>query len=129
MSESTNRLEGLLKEREIKPAEFKRKFNVSPQSYVNWKNRGIPHNEVLRLAEFFNVDANWLANGVESKSSNAGSALQALCDESQEISSVKMGLLADLYGLIKLEVDLTDIDMLRRVILNTKIRYDHHIHV
>lgn len=125
MSESTERLENLLKERGMKPAEFKKKFDVSPQNYVNWKNRGIPHNEILRLAEFFNVDANWLATGVESKNSEADTALKILNAENEKLSSVKMGLLAELFSLVKMDVDLDDVNMLQRVISNTKSRYNH----
>lgn len=129
MSESTDRLEKLINERGIRLADFKRNFNVSPQNYVNWKNRGIPHNEVLRLAEFFNVDANWLATGVESKSSETDNALKALGDQEQtKLSNVKLGLLSELYSLVKMDVDLDDVNMLRRVISNTKSRYSGHAH-
>jgi hypothetical protein len=129
MSDSTDRLENLIKERGIRIPDFKKKFNVSPQNYVNWKKRGIPHSEILRLSEFFNVDANWLATGVESKSSDVENALKTLENpEHSKLSSVKLGLLYELYNLIKMDVDLADVNMLHRVISNTQSRYNNYVH-
>jgi hypothetical protein len=125
MSEQIERIEKLAAERNMKMAEFKRKIGITAQQYNHWKNRGVPMDYMITIAELFSVDVNWLATGQIAKSKEAESALAILKEENVNLSSVKIGLLAELFGLVKMDVDLDDVNMLKRMILNTKSKYTH----
>lgn len=127
MSGQIERIEKLAAERNLKMADFKRKIGVTAQQYNHWKTRGVPMDYTVIIADLFNVDVNWLATGVEGKIVDANNAL-SLIQGSEKLSSVKMGLLAELFSLVKLDVDLDDVNMLQRVILNTKSKYVHSTH-
>jgi hypothetical protein len=128
MSEQIERIEKLAAERSMKMAEFKRKIGITAQQYNHWKNRGVPMDYMITIADLFSVDVNWLATGQVAKSKEAENALAILKEENVNLSSVKIGLLAELFGLVKMDVDLDDMNMLQRVILNTKSKYAHNTH-
>lgn len=128
MSEQIERIEKLAAERNMKMAEFKRKIGITAQQYNHWKNRGVPMDYMIAIADLFSVDVNWLATGQKAKSKEAEDALAVLKAENVNLSSVKIGLLAELFGLVKMDVDLDDVNMLQRIILNTKSKYTHNNH-
>lgn len=127
MSEQIERIEKLAAERNMKMADFKRKIGITAQQYNHWKNRGVPMDYMIKIADLFSVDVNWLATGQKAKSKEAEEALAILKAENVNLSSVKIGLLAELFSLVKIDVDLDldDVNMLQRVISNTKSRYVH----
>lgn len=134
MSEQIERIEKLAAERNMKMADFKRKIGITAQQYNHWKTRGVPMDYMITIAELFSVDVNWLVTGQRAKSKEAEDALAILKVENVNLSSVKIGLLAELFSLVKIDVDLDldDVNMLQRVISNTKSRYSHrsdHAHV
>lgn len=123
MSEQIERIEKLAAERNMKMADFKRKIGITAQQYNHWKSRGVPMDYMITIADLFSVDVNWLVTGQKAKSKEAEDALAILKEENANLSSVKMGLLAELFSLVKMDVDLDDVNMLQRVISNTKSRY------
>jgi len=59
------RLEAALSERNIKLSQFCDSIEISRQAYQGWKTRGIPGSRMWDIAREIGVDAQWLAEGVE----------------------------------------------------------------
>jgi hypothetical protein len=58
-----SRMESVLREKNIKPADFQKTLNIDSQNWNNWKNRGLPSNEFIRIAAIIGVKTDWLAVG------------------------------------------------------------------
>lgn len=65
MNTSGKRLRTLLDTREITYSDFATAMGVDPQHVNNWFHRGIPKARIFEIADFFKVDARWLAAGEE----------------------------------------------------------------
>lgn len=64
MTTQIDRLEIRLDELGIKPAEFARRMNMSPQTFNGWKVRGsIPGAHIFNAAEVTECDPLWLSQG------------------------------------------------------------------
>jgi len=64
MTTQIDRLEIRLTELGIKPAEFARRMNMSPQTFNGWKVRGtIPGAHIFKAAEVAECDPLWLSKG------------------------------------------------------------------
>lgn len=66
MSELTNRIEILLKQKQLNRAEFCRQTNINEAAFRKWKNGSIPGADSLyKVAHFFGVSMEYLVSGEE----------------------------------------------------------------
>lgn len=74
------RVEKLLKEKNVKPADFYSAIGIVPQAYYDWKNKGqIPNaKSALKVARYFGVTIEYLLTG------ETTNPLQAKVDELHE---------------------------------------------
>ena len=74
------RVETLLKEKQIKPSDFYKAIGIIPQAYYDWKKKGqIPYaTTALKVAHFFGVTVEYLITGKDEN------PLQAKVNELQE---------------------------------------------
>lgn len=128
MSGQIERIEKLAAERNMKMSEFKRKIGVTAQQYNHWKQRNVPMDYTVKIANLFTVDVNWLATGEEAVIADKISVV-GLVPEVEKLSSVKIGVLTELFNLFKKEIDFDDVLMIQRIIGNTNSKYQHpHSH-
>jgi hypothetical protein len=64
------RLESVLREKNITVPDFQATLNIGSQVWNNWKNRGLPPKEFIKLAVIIGVSTNWLATGAGEKYSD-----------------------------------------------------------
>lgn len=57
------RLTALLHSREMSWAEFARRLGTTSQRVYNWRKRGIPGAEIIRIAALMDVSVEWLVYG------------------------------------------------------------------
>jgi SOS-response transcriptional repressor LexA len=63
--EPIDRIAELLRARHLSWAEFARRIGTTDQRLYNWRKRGLPAEEVLKVAEAFGVSTDWLLTGKE----------------------------------------------------------------
>ncbi len=62
--ETIQRLESLFPDRGWKnKADFYQSFGIGSQVYNNWRKRGIPGKQLIKVARFMGVSSDWLATG------------------------------------------------------------------
>jgi hypothetical protein len=57
------RLEGILRDMLVDPPEFQKKYGIDSQTWNNWKNRGLPTKEFVRVSLAIGVNTDWLVTG------------------------------------------------------------------
>ncbi len=59
------RIEELLNNRQVKPADFYREIGIASQNYYDWKKKGATPNAItaLKIAMFFGVSVEYLLTG------------------------------------------------------------------
>ncbi|MGZ5053442.1 MAG: LexA family transcriptional regulator [Methylobacter sp.] len=57
------RMNQVLTEKGIRVPDFQRSLDIESQHWTNWRNRGLPSKEVLRIANMLDVNPEWLATG------------------------------------------------------------------
>jgi len=63
--EPIDRIAGLLRARHLSWAEFARQIGTTDQRLYNWRKRGLPSEEVLKVAEALGVSTDWILTGKE----------------------------------------------------------------
>lgn len=53
----------VLNENGIKKPEFQRTLKIESQDWNNWKNRGLPDKEFIRVSKLLGLNIDWLASG------------------------------------------------------------------
>jgi hypothetical protein len=69
---TTEHLEKVLEEHRLKLADFKKYFNLSKQTYRNWKIRGVPDGKILPISNYIGISVEKFTGAVGNGSTKGG---------------------------------------------------------
>jgi predicted XRE-type DNA-binding protein len=63
MDETVSRVQQLIDEKSLKWADIARRLKVSDQRVYNWRKRGIPDSQIVKIAAILDSSTDWLLAG------------------------------------------------------------------